>query len=105
MTKLKEFKNEIYKKYTYQLPSPYSPSCFIATVVYGSASYYKLDYFRKFRDEFLVRTKLGGKLIKLYYRISPRVACFIKRKKTLKSILRYALIEPLYLFFKFIKVV
>jgi hypothetical protein len=98
----KEHKIKIFKQDLHQLPSPYSPTCAIATIAYGSSTYFKLNYFREFRDKFLGRTKFGSKLIKLYYRASPSVAKFIENKNSLKLILRYALIEPFYFFFKFI---
>jgi len=92
---------KVIQKHLFQLPSPYSPTCFIATVAYGSRIYSKLNYFREFRDKFLARTKLGNKLISLYYFVSPRLVNFIRNKTNLKIILRYILLEPLLFLLKF----
>jgi hypothetical protein len=94
----KEHKVKILKQNLHQIPSPYSPTCFIATIAYGSRIYSKLNYFREFRDKFLARTKLGSKIINLYYFVSPRLVNFIRNKKTLKLILRFTVIQPLLLF-------
>jgi hypothetical protein len=85
----------------FQIPQPYLP-CFIASAVYDSSSYYKIDYLREFRDEFLNKTRLGNKLVRLYYRLSPPIAEFIKKKEILKFILRYSFIEPCCFLSKFL---
>jgi hypothetical protein len=85
----------------FQIPQPYLP-CFIASAVYGSSSYYKIDYLREFRDEFLNKTRLGNELVRLYYRLSPLIAEFITKREILKFILRYSFIEPCCLLSKFL---
>jgi len=101
MNKKIQKEHKIFKQNLNQLPSPYSPTCFIATIAYGSRIYSKLNYFREFRDKFLARTKLGNKLINLYYFVSPRFVNLIKDKTNLKIILRHILLEPLLFFLKF----
>lgn len=83
------------KKLKSQL-SPYSPSgCFIATAVYGSRSY-KLEIFRNFRDNILLKNKLGNFSVNLYYRISPEIANYIRKRKLIKSFVLYLFIDPIY---------
>jgi hypothetical protein len=90
------------QKVAYQLPSPYSPGCFIATAVYGSSSFFKVAQMREFRDNVLCKTSTGVKLVKLYYLTSPPVANFIRNRKLLKAIARYLFVEPLYFFSRFL---
>lgn len=76
--------------------SPYSPpGCFIATAVYGTRSY-KLEIFRIFRDNILLKNKLGKIFVQFYYKISPRIANYIRKRKFIKSFILYLLIEPIY---------
>jgi hypothetical protein len=85
-----------------QIPAPYSPGCFIATVVYGSPNHHKLKVFRKFRDELLLKDKVGRVFIRLYYRISPRVAYRIKEREALKRLILFLVIEPVHQLMKFL---
>jgi hypothetical protein len=91
-------KNKVF----FQVPSPYSPGCAIATAVYGSPSFSKIAQMREFRDKVLLRKNIGVKLVKLYYFLSPFVANFIRNKKLLKAIARYFFVEPLYFFSSFL---
>lgn len=68
--------------------------CFVATAVYGDS--YKLGVLREFRDEFLNPTKLGNILVRVYYRLSPPIANYIKKKEVLKLVIRGFLVEPSY---------
>lgn len=91
----------VLEKLKSQLP-PYSPpGCFIATAVYPS-NCYKLQTFRNFRDKVLLRYKIGENFVYSYYRISPRIADYIKRKKFFKKLTLYLLIEPVYRLLKFL---
>jgi hypothetical protein len=45
--------------------------CFIATACYGSTDCKELNEFRKFRDEVLLKSKLGETIVKFYYFTSP----------------------------------
>lgn len=83
------------KKIKSQL-SPYSPpGCFIATAVYGT-QHYKLELFRNFRDDILLKYKIGENFVQFYYKISPRIANYIKKRKLLKIFTLYLIIEPTY---------
>ena len=76
---------------------PYSAGgCFIATAVYGSSNYHKLDVFREFRDVILLKNRIGKTFVWLYYRTSPKMAKSIKKRWLLKHIVLYSLIEPIY---------
>jgi hypothetical protein len=89
-------------KFNSQLPPPYSPGgCFIATAIYGSPNQYKLEVFREFRDEMLLKHDIGKIFVFLYYKISPPIAEIIKKKQFLKPFALY-LIEPVYRLIKLI---
>jgi len=71
--------------------------CFIATAAYGSPLHPHLDILRDFRDKYLMPSKLGSKLVDLYYKYSPFVANFIADHKLLKVFVRINLL-PLVVF-------
>ena len=75
-------------------PTLKDPRCFIATAAYGSALDPHLDTLRWFRDNVLLVTGLGHKLVKTYYNYSPPLADFISAHPTLRAITRAALWLP-----------
>ena len=66
-------------------PSPVDKRCFIATAVYG-VNDPRTDQLRRFRDERLMGTSAGRKLVGLYYWISPSIADFITEATWLRPI-------------------
>jgi hypothetical protein len=68
--------------------------CFIATAAYGSPTHARLKYFRKFRDEALLRIPGGRKLVNLYYKYSPPLAEYIAARPALRSAVRTLLEIP-----------
>lgn len=52
--------------------------CYIATAVYGDYDAPEVLVLREFRDKVLKKTKLGCLFIKIYYVISPKLACKLK---------------------------
>jgi hypothetical protein len=66
--------------------------CFIATAAYGSPIHPHLDILRDFRDTYVMPSKLGSKLVGLYYKYSPLVADLIARHKVLKIAVRINLL-------------
>jgi hypothetical protein len=65
--------------------------CFIATAAYRSPLDKHVVILREFRDVYLMPSKLGRGLIKMYYRYSPSLANTIERHNTLKILVRGAL--------------
>jgi len=72
-----------------------SPYCFIATAAYGTETSAELDVLRDFRDQVLLESTLGARLVQAYYKTSPPVADFIAKSDFLRAIVREALIDPM----------
>lgn len=62
--------------------------CFIATAAYGSPFERHVEILRKFRDVYLLPTKVGHAFVDAYYRYSPPVADFITRHDSLRAMVR-----------------
>lgn len=57
------------------------PWCFIASVTYGQMAP-ETQTLRQFRDQVLRQTAVGRRLIRLYYRMSPRLAAWLAGRET-----------------------
>jgi len=62
--------------------------CFIATAAYGSPIHPHVKTLQDFRDKFLISSKLGRRLVNIYYKYSPRIADIITKHKSLRIVLR-----------------
>lgn len=67
--------------------------CFIATACYGTPLAEEVKILSSFRDKYLLTNPQGQALVSLYYRLSPRIADFIRDKEFLKMIGR-AILRP-----------
>lgn len=78
------------------LEPPTPPSgCFIATAAYGADTAGQLNILRAFRDDVLLHSNLGAKLVSLYYRTSPPIANFISQHEVLRTIVRVGVVDPI----------
>jgi hypothetical protein len=68
--------------------------CFIATACYGDYDAEPVITLRNFRDDTLLKTKLGQQLVDCYYLISPALAKRISHSDSLKKITKFSLINP-----------
>ena len=65
--------------------------CFIATAAFESPMAPEVMILRQFRDMNLRETQWGRQFICVYYKYSPRIACFIDEHEYLKAPIRFAL--------------
>ena len=65
--------------------------CFIATAAYGTPLAKQVEVLRKFRDEYLLPTSIGRKLIGCYYRMGRPVAIYMDSHPWLKPPVSVAL--------------
>jgi len=72
-----------------------SDGCFIATVVYSSELSPEVIILKKYRDEFLLSSKLGKFFIELYYFFSPSIAKFLSQQKLLKKFVKLLILNPI----------
>ncbi len=70
--------------------------CFIATACYGSYFHSEVAIFREFRDKVLLKCRIGIFFTRLYYKLSPSLAVFIERNRTVRWVVVHAIIRPIY---------
>lgn len=67
------------------------PRCFIATATYGSSFAPEVMAFRQFRDDHLLRSKLGAAIVRFYYFASPPIATIVENHRLVRSFMRFLL--------------
>lgn len=68
--------------------------CFVATAVYGSPLAPEVEIFRQFRDETLLKSKIGEAFVEFYYLFSPPIAGFIARWSFLRVLIGILFLNP-----------
>lgn len=71
-----------------------SSACFIATAVYGTPFCEELDILRRFRDKSMRTNLIGNILVKLYYKISPPIADFIRNRYAFRRMTKDLVVQP-----------
>jgi len=66
--------------------------CFIATATFGSPFHPYVITLQDFRDEYLMSSKSGRKLVNLYYKYSPQIAKLITNHKVLRTVVHIWLV-------------
>jgi len=75
-----------------------SPFCFIATAAFGSVDDPDVQFLREWRDTLRMHPLFGNamrNLESLYYRISPRIARYLRRHEVARRLVRQQLLVPL----------
>jgi ribosomal protein L7/L12 len=68
--------------------------CWIATAAYGSVAAPEVEILRRYRDTILSESALGRVFVRVYYRLSPRVASWLADSVTRQRRVRW-LLRPL----------
>jgi polyhydroxybutyrate depolymerase len=83
----------------YSLMANFAPSggggCFIATAAYGTPTAKQLDVLRAFRDEVLLKSTVGSRLVDFYYKVSPPIANFISQHNVVRTLVRELMVDPI----------
>jgi subtilisin family serine protease len=69
--------------------------CFIATAAYGTDTAEQLDILRDFRDDILLPSTVGARLVSFYYESSPPIASFISQHEALRTVVRVGFVNPI----------
>ena len=67
---------------------PERAGCFIATVCYGSPESHEVVTLQRFRDETLMRSRIGRVLVRTYYFLSPPIARVLEKSGLLRGLVR-----------------
>jgi hypothetical protein len=70
--------------------------CFIATAGYGSKWHPHVQTLRDFRDHVLMQSAWGREMVKFYYRHSPKIALYISRHESMRTVTRWLLTPVVY---------
>jgi len=70
--------------------------CFIATAAFGSYLEPHVKVLTNFRDHYLLTNPLGINLVRFYYYVSPPIANYISKHKTLRFATRFSLTPVVY---------
>ncbi|KKS42388.1 MAG: hypothetical protein UV05_C0045G0008, partial [candidate division CPR1 bacterium GW2011_GWA2_42_17] len=62
--------------------------CFIATAAYGTPFAEEVRYLSKFRDRYLLTNRLGRSMVRIYWKIGPKMAKYIEKKERVKKVAR-----------------
>lgn len=72
-------------------------ACFVATACYDNYDAPEVLVLRRYRDNVLLKNKLGKTIVKIYYFSSPPFARMIKKSDSLKQLIRNYLLRPIIL--------
>jgi len=89
----------IYCELHVPVPPVQKTGCFIATAAYGGPLACELDVLRAFRDQRMLKNKIGKTIVATYYTISPPFASVIAGRRILKRIVR-TWIDPIVAYLK-----
>ena len=79
----------------YSLERETEGGCFVATVCYGSYECPEVLVLQRFRDDVLLSRSCGKIVVALYYRLSPSLAAWLRRRPALAGIVRRAVLDRL----------
>ena len=78
-------------------------NCYIATACYGDYNAPQVLVFRKFMDDYLLKSKIGTKVVNLYYRYSPYLAKKLNNYLFINKLVKIIILNPIYKTLNFIQ--
>jgi hypothetical protein len=69
-----------------------TPTCFVASVAYGSRIHPYIDHLRWLRDAYLLKSRAGKTFVAWYYQNGPSMAEFVGTHSALKTAVRILLL-------------
>lgn len=70
--------------------------CYIATACYGDYNAPQVITFRNFRDTYLLKSRIGNRFVKFYYKYSPFIAEKLKNHVLINKIVRKVFLDIIY---------
>jgi very-short-patch-repair endonuclease len=95
----KQVETSLYQVITQRSTEVKKSGCFIATAAFKTPMAKEINVLRIFRDLWMEHNSMGRYMIRLYYGISPSIACIVSRNTTLKSLVQLSL-KPLICFLR-----
>lgn len=71
-----------------------SAACFVVTATLGDSNHPDVVFLRRFRDQYMRRSRKGRAFIACYYRIGPIAAAVIERSSVLKRVAFRLVVQP-----------
>lgn len=85
-----------YEKWYHKQCAP--SECLIVTTCFGSPLSAEVQYFRMFRDETVLKTSFGKRLMdiveRIYYSFSPQVAAFLESHPATRDVVKSTIVIP-----------
>lgn len=72
-----------------------SGPCFVATACYGDFEHPDVLIFRRWRDNYLIPSRIGSMFVSLYYLFSPPFATYVGKMPWLARMIRHRILEPI----------
>jgi Fe-S oxidoreductase len=82
-----DLKNKIENYYNSIKIEHKSKNCYIATLVYKDIDHPRVEILRNFRDNFLIKSSMGRLFVYSYYKTSPKIVIFLKKRTVLQSVI------------------
>lgn len=65
-----------------------SEGCYIATMAYGDYDHPQVITLRRFRDDVLLKSRIGRLFVKIYYFVSPKLVWLLRDSETVNAFIR-----------------
>ena len=66
----------------------YESGCFIVTAACGTEMAGDVTILSKFRDKYIIKSEVGERLVKMYYKASPPIARIVAKNPMFRKVVR-----------------